>query len=459
MTMTDNTLTLQNRNAQHHMQSFSDFAYTKNPAATHIITRADGVYIYDSDGHKILDSMSGLWCVNMGYGQQSIIKAVNNQMKELVYYNNFFGTSHPSAIKLSEMITDLTPEGLNKIYFTGSGSEANDTMIRLVRHYWAAKGKPSKSVIISRKNAYHGSTMAGASLGGMSTMHAQGGLPIPDIEHVDQPYYFEACVEAGEKIDADEFGIKAAQSLANKIDELGEDRVAAFLAEPIQGAGGVIIPPKTYWPEVGRICKERGILLVADEVICGFGRTGEWFGTDYYDIKPDIMLFAKAVTSGYLPVGGVVVRDELLATLISSGQEFAHGYTYSGHPTCMAAGIANLELMKETNILHQVQSNTAPYLASKWKTLEEHPLVGEARCLGMLAALEIVEDKNNYKRFENSKEIVTRCKDYCYDNGLVMRAIVNKMVIAPPLICSNDHIDEIIEKVWKCLDLTAQSIK
>ncbi|SVB86429.1 uncharacterized protein METZ01_LOCUS239283, partial [marine metagenome] len=349
--------------------------------------------------------------------------------------------------------------GLNKIYFTGSGSEANDTMIRLVRHYWAAKGKPTKSVIISRKNAYHGSTMAGASLGGMSTMHAQGGLPIPDIEHVDQPYYFEACVEAGEKIDADEFGIKAAQSLANKIDELGEDRVAAFIAEPIQGAGGVIVPPKTYWPEVARICKERGILLVADEVICGFGRTGEWFATDYYDIEPDLMLFAKAVTSGYLPVGGVIVRDDIVDVIVSAGQEFAHGYTYSGHPTCMAAGIANLELMKETNIVNQVQSNTAPYLASKWKTLQEHPLVAEARCLGMLAALEIVEDKNNYKRFENSKEVVTRCRDYCYDNGLVMRAIVNKMVIAPPLICSNEHIDEIIEKVWKCLDLTAQSTK
>ena len=459
MIMTDTTLNLQNRNAQHHMQSFSDFAYTKNPSATHIITRADGVYIYDSDDHQILDSMSGLWCVNMGYGQQSIINAVNHQMKELVYYNNFFGTSHPSAIKLSEMITDLTPEGLNKIYFTGSGSEANDTMIRLVRHYWAAKGKPTKSVIISRKNAYHGSTMAGASLGGMSTMHAQGGLPIPDIEHVDQPYYFEACVEAGEKIDADEFGRKAAQSLANKIDELGEDRVAAFIAEPVQGAGGVIIPPKTYWPEISRICQERNILLVADEVICGFGRTGEWFGTDYYDIEPDLMLFAKAVTSGYLPVGGVIVRDDIVDVIVSAGQEFAHGYTYSGHPTCMAAGIANLELMKETNILHQVQSQTAPYLASKWKVLDEHPLVGEARCLGMLASLEIVEDKNKYKRFENSKEVVTRCRDYCYDNGLVMRAIVNKMVIAPPLICSYEHIDEIIEKVWKCLDLTAQSTK
>ena len=457
--MTISTSALQEKNAKHLIQSFSDLNYIKNPESTHIISRADGVYIYDNDGKKILDSMSGLWCVNMGYSQNSIINAVNKQMKELVYYNNFFGTSHPSAIKLSEMITDLTPEGMNKVYFTGSGSEANDTMIRLVRHYWAAKGKPSKSVIISRKNAYHGSTMAGASLGGMSAMHAQGGLPIPGIEHIDQPYYFEACVEAREKIDVDEFGRKAAQSLANKIDELGEDRVAAFIAEPIQGAGGVIIPPESYWPEISRICQERNILLVADEVICGFGRTGEWFGSDYYDIEPDLMLFAKGVTSGYLPVGGVIVRDDLVDVIVSAGQEFAHGYTYSAHPTCMAAGIANLELMKETNIVHQVQSQIAPYLASKWKALEEHPLVGEARCLGMLAALEIVEDKNNFKRFENSKEVVINCRDYCYENGLVMRAIVNKMVIAPPLICGSEHIDEIIEKVWKCLDLTAQSIK
>jgi putrescine aminotransferase len=348
---------------------------------------------------------------------------------------------------------------MNKVYFCGSGSEANDTVVRLARHYWAAKGKPSKSVIISRTNAYHGSTMAGASLGGMSAMHAQGGLPIADIEHVDQPYYYDACVEAGGKIDADEFGIKVAQSLAKKIDELGEDRVAAFIAEPIQGAGGVIIPPKTYWPEISKICKERNILLVADEVICGFGRTGEWFGSGHFNFKPDLMPFAKGVTSGYLPVGGVIVRDDIVEVLADAKQEFAHGYTYSGHPACMAAAVANLELMESTNILHQVKNNTAPYLGDKWKDLESHSLVGEARHLGMLAAIEIVEDKENCKRFDNSAEIVGRCKNFCYENGIVMRAIKNKMVIAPPLICNNEHIDEIIAKVWKCLDLTAQSIK
>ena len=457
--MTISTSSLQQKNAKHLIQSFSDLSYTNNPEETKIISRADGVYIYDNDGKKILDSMSGLWCVNMGYGQKSIIEAVNEQMKELVYYNNFFGTSHPSAIKLSEMIADKTPSGMNKVYFCGSGSEANDTVVRLARHYWAAKGKPSKSVIISRKNAYHGSTMAGASLGGMSAMHAQGGLPIPDIEHVDQPYYYDACVEAGGKIDADAFGLKVAQSLANKIDELGEDRVAAFIAEPIQGAGGVIIPPKTYWPAISKICKERNILLVADEVICGFGRTGEWFGSTHFNFEPDLMPFAKGVTSGYLPVGGVIVRDDIVEVLASAKQEFAHGFTYSGHPTCMAAAIANLELMEKTNILDKVKNNTGPYLSSKWKALEGHELVGEARSIGMLAAIEIVKDKENCIRFENSKEVVGKCRDFCYENGLVMRAIANKMVIAPPLICGTEHLDEIIDKVWKCLDLTAKSIK
>jgi len=360
---------------------------------------------------------------------------------------------------LSEMISEKTPKAMNKVYFCGSGSEANDTVVRLARHYWAAKGKPTKSVIISRKNAYHGSTMAGASLGGMSSMHAQGGLPIPDIEHVDQPYYYDACVEAGGKIDADAFGLKVAQSLANKIDELGEDRVAAFIAEPIQGAGGVIIPPKTYWPAISKICKDRNILLVADEVICGFGRTGEWFGSTHYNFEPDLMPFAKGVTSGYLPVGGVIVRDDIVEVLAAAKQEFAHGFTYSGHPTCMAAAIANLELMEKTNILDKVKNNTGPYLSSKWKALEEHELVGESRSVGMLAAIEIVKDKENCIRFENSKEVVGKCRDFCYENGLVMRAIANKMVISPPLICETEHLDEIIEKVWKCLDLTAKSIK
>ncbi|MCS5592147.1 MAG: aspartate aminotransferase family protein [Gammaproteobacteria bacterium] len=453
------TLTLQKKDAKHHIHPFSDYKYQAKPSLTRMISRAEGVYIYDNDGNKIIDGMSGLWCVNMGYGNQSVVNAVAEQMQELTYYNTFFGTSHPPVVKLSEMIAEVTPEGMNQVFFTGSGSEANDTMIRLVRHYWSAKGQPSKSIVISRKNAYHGSTMAGASLGGMSAMHAQGGLPIPGIVHIDQPYHYEACVEAGEAIDRAEFGRQAAQALEVKIDELGEDNVAAFIAEPIQGAGGVIIPPETYWPEVDRICRERNILLVADEVICGFGRTGEWFGSDYFNIKPDLMPFAKGVTSGYLPLGGLVVSDEIMAVIRDAAGEFEHGFTYSAHPSCAAAAIANIELMHQSDIVNKVKNVAGPYLAEKWHSLSEHPLVGEARSLGMLGAIELIKDKENFVRHKNAGEVAGICRDHCFNNGLVMRAVGSKMIIAPPLVCTNSEIDEILEKVWKSLEMTVSSIK
>ena len=456
--MKNETLSLQQKDAKHHIHPFSDLQYQNNPSATRMISRAEGVYIYDNDGKKILDGMSGLWCVNMGYGNQSVHQAVNEQMQELIYYNTFFGTSHPPIVKLAEMIAEITPEHMNQVFFTGSGSEANDTMMRLVRHYWASKGLPDKFVIISRKNAYHGSTMAAASLGGMSAMHAQGGLPIPGIVHIDQPYHYEACVEAGGEVDRAEFGRRAAHALANKIDELGEEKVAAFIAEPIQGAGGVIIPPETYWPEVDRICKERNILLVADEVICGFGRTGEWFGSDYYKIKPDMMPFAKGVTSGYLPLGGLVVSDEVAGVLRDANVELAHGYTYSAHPTCAAAAIANIQLMHDTNIVERVKTEIGPYLAEKWQALGEHPLVGEARSLGMLAAIELVKDKESFVLYENAKEVSGICRDHCYDNGIVMRAVGNKMIIAPPLVCTNAEIDEMLDKILKSLDMTMATI-
>ena len=451
--MSASTAALQQKNAKHLIQSFSDLSYIKNPESTHIISRADGVYIYDNDGKKILDSMSGLWCVNMGYGQQSIIDAVNEQMKELVYYNNFFGSSHPSAIKLSEMIADKTPEGMNKVYFCGSGSEANDTVVRLVRHYWAARGNPSKSVIISRTNAYHGSTMAGASLGGMSAMHSQGGLPIADIEHVEQPYYYDACVEAGGKIDADEYGIRVAQSLEKKIDELGEDRVAAFIAEPIQGAGGVIIPPKTYWPEISRICKERNILLVADEVICGFGRTGEWFGSDTYNIKPDIITMAKGISSGYIPLSGIMVGDRVTETLVDEGGEFYHGYTYSGHPVACAVAIENIKIIREENLIENSRK-TSVYLKERMNEIADHPLVGEVRMKSFIGAVELVKDKDKREMFKETGVVGGICRDYCIENGLVMRAVRDGMIFCPPLIFNNNHIDELVDKLKKSLDQT-----
>ncbi len=447
----------QELDSAHHFHPFSDFGCMKLQKKTRVIESAEGVYITDSDGNKILDAMSGLWCVNMGYDRQELIDAATTQLHELPFYNSFFETTHPPATELGALLASIAPRHINHAFFTGSGSEANDTVIRMVRHYWSLQGKPDKNIIISRDNAYHGSTMGGASLGGMAFMHAQGGLPIPNITHIAEPYAYAECCKVGHDIDREAFGLEIAQSLAKRIDELGQDRVAAFIAEPIQGAGGVIIPPATYWPEIKRICKERDILLVADEVICGFGRTGEWFGSIYYDIEPDLMPIAKGLSSGYLPIGGVLIADRVADVLSQDDNEFAHGFTYSGHPVCAAVAIANIKLMQQEDIVNTVKTHTGKRLHQRWMTLGDHPLVGEARSLGMLGALELVKNKATFERFEDSS-IGGICRDFCFQNNLVMRAVGDKMIIAPPLIISDSEIDELVEKAWKCLDLTAQAV-
>jgi len=456
--MNNSTSIMQKIDAKHHLHPFSNLGKFHQSSSIHVINKAKGVYIYNSDGEKILDAMSGLWCVNMGYGQKSLIDAANKQMHELPFYNSFFGTTHPPAVELSKLISEIAPKHINQVFFTSGGSEANDTMIRMVRHFWSLQDKPEKRIIISRKNAYHGSTMASASLGGMERMHKQGGLPIPDIVHINQPDVFGAYVENGGMIDAQDFGKKTAQDLANKIDELGVDRVAAFVAEPVQGAGGVIIPPESYWPEISRICKERDILLVVDEVICGFGRTGEWFGSDYYNIHADLMPIAKGMSSGYLPIGGLMVSDRVSEVLFSYDDDFEHGFTYSGHPTCAAVAAANIKLMQQTNIIEQVKNRTISYFAQKWNELSDHPLVGESRSMGMLGALEIVKDKERFRRFKDGSKVTSICRDYCFKNGIVMRGLGDKMIVCPPLIISNSEIDELVEKAWKCLDLTAKAV-
>ena len=338
-----------------------------------MITRADGVYVWDSDGRRMLDGMAGLWCVNVGYGRKELAQIAHDQMLELPYYNTFFQTTTPPATELAALLAEVTPEHMNHVFFTNSGSEANDTMLRMVRRYWDLQGQPGKKTIISRINAYHGSTVAGASLGGMVPCTSRAILPIPGIVHIEQPYWYEN----GGELSPEEYGLVAARRLEEKINELGVDSVAAFLAEPIQGAGGVIIPPQTYWPEIKRICEEYDILLVADEVICGFGRTGKWFGSDYYDIKPDLMPIAKGLSSGYLPIGGVLVGDRVAETLIQQGGEFNHGFTYSGHPAACAVAAANVRILRDEKIIDNVEHTTAPYLQQRWRELADHPLVGE----------------------------------------------------------------------------------
>ena len=442
----------QNLSNDHHLAPFSDFKQLKE-VGPRIITHAKGVYLWDSEGHKILDGMAGLWCVAIGYGRDELADAASQQMRELPYYNLFFMTAHPPVLELSKVIAQIAPEGMNYVFFTGSGSEGNDTMLRMVRHYWAIKGQPNKKTIISRKNGYHGSTVAGASLGGMTYMHEQGDLPIPGITHIPQPYWFG---EGGD-MSPEEFGIWAANQLEEKILEIGVDNVGAFIAEPIQGAGGVIVPPDTYWPRIKEILAKYDILFVADEVICGFGRTGEWFGSDFYGLKPDMMTIAKGLTSGYIPMGGLIVRDEVVAVL-NEGGDFNHGFTYSGHPVAAAVALENIRILRDEKIIEKVQAETAPYLQKRLRELNDHPLVGEVRGVGMLGAIELVQDKATRKRYEG-RGVGMICRQFCFDNGLIMRAVGDTMIISPPLVISKDEIDELVTKARKCLDLTLEVLQ
>lgn len=443
-----------NNDSRHYMHPFTDHKQLGEKGGSRIITRADGVYIYDSEGHQILDGMAGLWCVNLGYGRTELVDAATAQMKELPYYNSFFQCTHPPAIELSELLSELSPDNFNHVFFTGSGSEANDTQIRLIRRYWDLQGQRERMTIIARKNAYHGSTLGGASLGGMSAMHDQMVLPVPGIVHIEQPYQFEL----GKGLSAEEFGLQQARLLEEKILEIGSDKVAAFIGEPVQGAGGVIIPPDSYWPEIQRICDQYGILLVADEVITAFGRLGEWFGSTRFGMRPDLISFAKGVSSGYLPLGGVLVGDRVADTVIAKGGEFAHGYTYSGHPAACAVALATLRILQEEGIVERVRDHVEPYFHDRWASLAEHPIVGEARSIGLVGAIEIVQDKATRERFRKDLGAGTQCRDFCVDNGLVMRAVGDTMIVSPPLIVELKHIDELVEKAWKCLDLTAESL-
>jgi putrescine aminotransferase len=446
------TAELQALDAAHHLHPFTH-GDDLNRKGARVITRAKGVTLTDSDGNEMLDAMAGLWCVNLGYGREELAEAAARQMKELPFYNTFFQTTHVPAIALAERLAELTPRDLNHVFFASSGSEANDTNIRLVRTYWAQKGQPERNVIIARRNAYHGSSMGSASLGGMAGMHAQGGLPIPGIHHINQPDWWS---EGGE-MTPEEFGRARARELEQAIEEIGADRVAAFIGEPVQGAGGVIVPPDSYWPEIQRICDAHGILLIADEVITGFGRTGNWFGSETYGIRPHIMTVAKGLSSGYQPIGGSIVCDEVADVL--NGCEFAHGYTYSGHPVTCAVALENLRLLSEEGIVPRVATETAPYLKEKWESLAEHPLVGEAKIAGLMGSLALTPHKPSRAAFDAGKGTAGLiCREHCFDTGLVMRHVGDRMVISPPLVITKAEIDTLIERAWMALDLTQRQL-
>ena len=435
----------------HHLHPFTDYKSLAKEGSN-IIVKADGVYLTNTDNKQFLDAMSGLWCVNVGYGRKILADVAYKQMQELPYYNSFFKTATAPSIELAQQLAEISPGDLNHAFFSSSGSEANDTVVRMVRRYWDLKGQPNKKTFISREYAYHGSTMTGMSLGGMTAMHEQGGM-MPGFAHVMPPYWYKY----GQEMSPEEFGIFTANKIEEKILELGPENIAAFIGEPIQGAGGVIIPPETYWPRVQEICSKYDILIVVDEVICGFGRTGNWFGSDTYGINPDIITMAKGISSGYIPLSGIMVGKRVSDVLIDEGGEFYHGYTYSGHPVACAVAIENLKIIREENLIEN-SKNTSVYLNEKMKEIADHPLVGEVRMKSYIGCVELVKDKEKGTMFEDTGTVGTICRDYCIENGLIMRAVRDGMIFCPPLIFSKNHIDELVEKLKKSLDQTHNHI-
>ena len=447
------TAELQALDAAHHMHPFTDNAALAKKGVR-IMKSAKGVWLTDTEGHKIIDGMAGLWCVNIGYGRKEMAEVAARQMEELAYYNTFFQTSHVPAIALAAKIAEVAPEGMNQVFFAGSGSEANDTNIRMVRRYWDILGQPEKRIIIARKNGYHGSTIGGGSLGGMSGIHKHGGM-LAGIVHIGQPDWWS---EGGAHT-PEAFGLARAQELEAMIRQLGVENVAAFIGEPVQGAGGVIVPPPSYWPEVQRICDKYGILLIADEVITGFGRTGNWFGSETFGIRPHIMTIAKGLSSGYQPIGGSIVHDKVAAVLASDG-DFNHGYTYSGHPVAAAVALENLRIIQEEGIIDHVRNVAHPYLKERWSALTDHPMVGEAKLVGLMGSIALTPNKATRAKFASEAGTVGyRTRERCFANNLIMRHVGDRMIIAPPLVITLGEIDILIERAKKSLDESYASLK
>ncbi len=442
------TARLRELDLAHHLPAQQNYRLMQTLGGSRIITHAEGVFIHDADGNTILDGMAGLWCVNVGYGRSELADVAHEQLLQLPFYNTFFRTATVPAVELATKIASLTGGKLQHVFFSSSGSEANDTAFRMVRHYWDLRGQPQRKIFISRWNAYHGSTVAGTSLGGMKLMHAQGDLPIPGIEHICQPYKFGEGFAESE----DAFAARAANELEERILKLGPDKIAAFIGEPVQGAGGVIIPPRGYWERIGAICKKYGVLLVCDEVICGFGRLGSWFGYQHFGLDPDLITMAKGLSSGYLPISATVVSHEIIELLREKDSEFFHGFTYSGHPTCAAVALRNIEIIEREGLVKRVAEDIGPYLSKALERLHRHAIVGETRSLGLIGAVEIVRQKGTNLRFGNKEGTAGPVvRDRCVANGLMVRAVRDTIVMSPPLIITRAEVDKLVDILDKSL--------
>jgi len=418
---------------------------------TLILERGQGVFVYDVDGKPYIEGMAGLWCNALGHGNEELVEAATEQMRRLPFAHLFTGKSHDPAIALAEKLKELVPMEAAKVFFCSSGSEANDTQMKLVWYVNNALGRPQKKKIISRIKGYHGVTIASASLTGLPNNHIDFDLPLSSVRHAGCPHHWRFAHE-GESERA--FSARLAAELDAQIEAEGPETVAAFIAEPVMGAGGVIVPPEGYFEAIQPVLEKHDVMLIADEVICGFGRLGEWFGSTKLGMRPDTVSVAKALTSAYIPLGAVIIPEWIDEALIAQSAKigvFGHGFTYSGHPVASAVGLKTIEIYQRTNILGHVNA-IAPHLQMRLKALADHPLVGEARGLGLVGAVEVVADKATKRSFDARQAVAAKVVAFAQDEGLIVRAIGEAVAVCPPLVIVESEIDELFDKLERALD-------
>ena len=411
-----------------------------------VIEKGHAARVTDTTGRDYIDAMGGLWCVNIGHGRQEMVDAISEQASKLAYYHLFFSMANEPAIRLADEVLRVAPDHMSKVFFCNSGSEANDTQVKISWYYNNLRGLPQKKKIISRHNGYHGVTAVAASMTGLPTNHKSFNLPLDGFLHVTSPHhYFNA--EPGET--EEEFSERLAKELEQTIEKEDPSTIAAFIAEPVMGAGGVITPPKGYFSRVQAILKKHDILFIADEVICGFGRLGTMFGSDMYELEPDMMSIAKGLTSAYVPMSAAIISEKVWEVLRDGSPEtgpFAHGYTYAGHPLAAAAGLKTIEIMLREKLVDNAQK-VGNYLQTRLKeTFSDNPLVGEIRGVGMMAGVELVADKAKKIPFDPSAKIGPRITQLLLEEGVIHRAILNSYAYAPPLVMTESDVDEMIER-------------
>jgi 4-aminobutyrate--pyruvate transaminase len=422
-----------------------------------VITSGKGVYVYDEFGREYLEGLAGLWCTALGFGEERLVEAAARQMRRLPYYHQFGGKANDVAIALAERLIALMPVPMSKVFFNNSGSEANETAIKLVWYYNNALGRPRKKKILSRLRAYHGVTLGAASLTGLAVSHRDFDLPIPQVRHADCPYHYRYA-RPGES--EEDFATRLAESLDAQILREDPDTVAAFIAEPVMGAGGVIVPPRTYFEKIQAVLRKHDVLLIADEVICGFGRTGRMFGTETFGLRPDIMTMAKALTSGYLPLSATVVSDEIYRACVRQSEKlgiFAHGYTYTGHPASCAVALEVLDIFEQRDLLAHVR-RVSPRLLDGVRRLAAHPLVGDVRGVGLVAGVELVPDKPARGSFDPVGTAGTLFVQRAQAGGLIVRALGDTVALCPPLVISDAEIDELLRRFERALDETTAAL-